>query len=121
MENGIAIIQKTDKETKGVFIDRETIEYARLNARIKKRIADTEAAQRKTSRKLLAAANAIAQRKAYTRESIGYILIRCCTIGAATWAGIAGFVHPVICAALSLFCLCTACVRLGAWLGRGRK
>lgn len=119
--NGLAIIEKTDTGTKGFFIDQDTIEFARLNAHTKKRIAHNEAVKREADRNRRKAEKAAAQRKAYNRDSAVYVLLRIATIGAMTWAGTAEMISPIICIPVSLFCLCTACVRLGAWLGRGER
>ena len=121
MQNGLAIIEKTDTKTKGFFIDQDTIEFARLNANTKKRIAQEEAEQRKANHNRRKAEKAVAQRKAYNRESAVYVLLRLATIGAMAWAVTAGMIHPAICIPVSLFCLCTACVRIGTWLGRVAK
>ena len=120
--NGLAIIEKTDTETKGFFIDQDAIECARLNALTKKRIAHAEAVKRKadqTRRKAeKAAEKAEARRKAYNLNTAKHILIHSGIIGAVAWAGTAGMIHPAICIPVGLFCLCAVCVRLGAWFGK---
>lgn len=121
MQNGLAIIEKTDTTTKGFFIDQDTIEFARLNANTKKHIAQAEAEQRKVNHSRNKAEKAEAKRKAYNRNSAVYVLMRLATIGVMALAGTAGMIHPAICIPVALFCLCTACVRLGAWLGRAAK
>lgn len=121
MENGLAIIEKTDTQTMGFYIDQDVLEFAKLNAKAKKHIANAEDAKRKADQARRKAEKAEAQRKAYTLNSIGYILTRCGIAWAVTWAGTAGMISPVICVPVSLFCLCTACVRLGAWFGRGGR
>lgn len=113
--NGVAIIERTDHGTHGVFIDQETIECARLNARIQKRIQEAAMQQQAARRKAQ-------HRKDRNRANIKYVMIRCGILGASMWALTAGFAHPVICAPVALYALCTVCVRLGAWFGRtGRK
>lgn len=119
--NGLAIIEKTDTETKGFFIDQDTIECARLNTLIKKRIAHAESVKRKADQTRRKVEKAEARRKAYNLNTVKHILLHCGIIGAVTWAGTAGMIHPIICVPVSLFCLCAACVRLGAWFGRGEK
>ena len=121
METGLAIIEKTDTETKGIFIDQETIEHARINALIKKRTMKAEADQREADRNRRKAEKAEARRKAYNLDTIKYILIRCGIIGAVAWAGMAGMIHPAICIPVGLFCLCAACLRLGEWFVRAAK
>ena len=117
MEKGLAIIEVNEAETRSVFIDQDVIECARLNALTKKHIAKVEAARRKAYRNRRKAENAAAQRKAYNLDTIKYILIRGGIIGAMAYAGMYGMIHPIICVSVSLFCLCTACLRLGAWFG----
>lgn len=118
---GLAIIEKTDTETKGFYIDQDALECARLNARVKQRTESAESAQRGADQKNLKAEKAAAMRKAYTVKTIGYILSRLCIIGAVTWAGTAGMIHPAICVPVNIICLSAACIRLGMWLGVGRK
>lgn len=50
MENGIAIIERNEAETKAVFIDQEALECARLNMRTEKRVADAKNAQKENNR-----------------------------------------------------------------------
>lgn len=132
MERGLAIIEKTDTETKGFYIDQDVLEFARLYTRTKKRIADAEArtkkriahaeaVQRKAEQSRKKAEKDEAKRKAYNRNTTKHILIYSGIIGAVAWAGTAGMIHPVNCIPVSVFCLCAACLRLGAWLGKVTK
>ena len=121
MQNGLAIIEKTDTETKGFYIDQDALEFARMNAKLDKQRNETEKAQKKVARKNSKAAKAKAKRKAYTMKTIGYILANCATCGAVAWAGMAGMIHPIIAIPVSIFCLCVACVRFGAWFGKVAK
>lgn len=111
MQNGLAIIKKTDNGTKGLYIDQETIELARLNALTQKRI-ERAAAEQYHHRK---AEKAEARRKAYTMKSVGRIMAYIAVYYAVISAGTAGMIHPAISIPVSLFCLCAACVRFGAW------
>ena len=117
-ERGLAIIEANETETKGFFIDQDALEFARLNARLDKHRKETAKAQKKEACKNSKAAKAKAQRKAYTLKTFGYILANCAVCGAVAWAGIAGMIHPIISAPVSVFCLCVACVRFGLWFGR---
>lgn len=119
--NGIAIIEKTDTETKGFFIDQDALEFARLNARTNKRISHAEAVNRKADRQCRKAEKMAARRKAYNLQTVGYVLTRCGIIGAVTWAGMVGMIHPAICIPVDLFFLCAVCLRFGAWFGRVTK
>lgn len=121
MEKGLAIIERNDTETKAVFIDKETIEFARLNAQTKKRFAHAESMKHKADQTRRKAEKAEARRKAYNLNTAKHILIHGCTIGAVAWAGTAGMIHPAICIPVGLFCLCAACLRFGAWFGRVAK
>ena len=121
MEKGLAIIEVNEAETRSIFIDQDALECARLNALTKKRIAKAEAARRKEYRNRRKTERVEAQRKAYNLDTIKYILIRGGIIVAMVWAGMSGMVHPAICIPVSLFCLCTAFLRLGAWFGRCGK
>ena len=117
MQNGIAIIEKTDTETKGVFIDQDTIEFARLNAQTKKRIEQAEDKQRKENHNRRKAEKVAAQRKAYNLNTFKHIIIHCGTCGAVIWLGTAGMIHPVVWVPIALSSLCAACLRFGAWVG----
>ena len=118
MQNGLAIIEKTDTETKGFYIDQDALEFARMNARTNKRIAKAEAENREAERQNRKAEKVAAWRKAYTLKTVGYILTDCAVCGAVAWAGMAGMIHPIISIPVSIFCLCIACVRFGSWFGR---
>jgi hypothetical protein len=120
-ERGLAVIETTDTETKGFFIDQDALEFARLNAKLDKQRMENEKAQKKAACKQSKAAKAKAQRKAYTLKTFGYILANCAVCGAVVWAGIAGLIHPIISIPVSVLCLCVACVRFGAWFGRVAK
>lgn len=120
--NGLAIIEKTDTETKGFYIDQDALECARLYARTKKRLDHAEAVRRKAEQTRLKAEKAESRRKAYNKaynlNTFKHILIHGGIIGAVTLAGTAEMIHPYICIPVGLFCLCAACLRLGAWFGR---
>lgn len=117
-ERGLAVIESNETGTTGFFIDQDALEFARLNARADKHRKEAEKAQKKVACKNSKAAKAKAQRKAYTWKTVGCILADFAICGAVTWAGIAGLIHPIISAPVSVFCLCVACVRFGTWFGR---
>lgn len=118
METGLAIIEKTATETRGVFIDQDTIECARINALVKKRTAQAEAEQREADRNRRKSEKAEARRKAYNIATAKYIAIRGGIIGTVAWGWAVGMIHPIVSIPVGLFCLCTACVRLGEWFGK---
>lgn len=111
MEKGMAIIERDEVETKAVFIDHEVTEFARQNARTKKRVEDAIEAKRK-------AENAKARKRAFHNNTIVYMLIRGGVIATAIAAAKAGLVHPVISIPVILLCLCAVCIRFGAWLAK---
>ena len=112
--NGLAIVEQTDQGTRSIYIDQDTIECARLNAKTQKRIQEAAMRQQMAKRKAQ-------YRRNYNRASARYIAIRCGMLVASVWALAAGFAHPAICIPVALYALCTGCMRLGAWLGRRRK
>lgn len=121
MKKGMAIIEVNDTEVKGIQIEQEVLEFARLNAKTKKHVAKVEekkAAEDQSRRK---AEKAEARRKAYTIHTIKDILCRCGVVVALAMAGVAKLVHPAICIPVSVYCLCTACLRFGIWFGRSGK
>ena len=117
-ERGLAVIEANEAGTTGFFIDQDALEFARLNAKLDKQRMANEKAQKKVACKNIKAAKAKAQRKTYTLDTFGRILLNCAVCVATGWAGIAGLIHPIIAAPVSVFCLCVACVRFGAWFGR---
>lgn len=118
MNKGLAVIEVNDTETKGFYIDQDALEFARLNAKISKRMKVAEAWQTAASHNNSRAEMAKARRKAYSMNAIGRILLNCAVCGGVAWAGIAGMIHPIIYVPVGLFCLCVASMRLGAWFGR---
>lgn len=116
MQNGLAIIEKTDNGTKGLYIDQETLELARLNALTQKRIEKAAAEQYMEIRNRRKAEKAEARRKAYERKSVVCILAYIAACYAVIWAGQAEMIHPAISIPVSTFWLLAACVRFVAWL-----
>lgn len=118
MEKGLAIIERDEVETRAVFIDQDILECARLNALTKKHLHEMDEAEKAKERNRRMVAKEKARRKAYAVNSAYYVLMRLAVIGAVAWAWTAGMISPAICIPVSLFCLCTACLRLGAWFGK---
>lgn len=118
--NGLAIIEKTDTDTRCVVIDQDTIECAQINARVRKRIEEAEENARIAYEKHLKHERAEAKRKAYNRASLKYVVTHGAVCGAVAWACWAGMIHPFVCIPVMLYCVCASCVRLGAWLGAKR-
>ena len=121
MNKGLAIIEVNDTETKGFYIDQEALEFTRLNAKTKKRLANSEAEKREATRNSSKAEKAEARRRAYNIHTLGYVLGRFAAAGAVTWAAWAGLVHPIISIPVTLFCFSAACLRLGAWFERSAR
>lgn len=121
MQNGIAILEKTDTGTNGFFVDQYTIELSRLNAITQQRIDKAEAERRKAAHNRRMAEKEEAKFNAYTLHTIKYILVRTGIVLATMWGGTAGIVHPAIWLFITLYCLCAVCVKLGAWFGRAVK
>lgn len=111
MEKGMAIIERDEVQTKSVFIDHETIEFARQNARTKKRIADAKVAKRKAEKEK-------ARRMAYAKKIISHILFSCAVCGGVTLAGMAGLVAPIIWILGGGISLCAACTWCGVLFGK---
>lgn len=118
MEKGLAIIERDDTKTKAVFIDHEAIEFARLNAKVKKRVEEAEAARKATNQHNRKAEKVAARRRAYTLNTIWCVLVCGGIIGGVVWAGMAGLIHPAIYIPVIMVCLSVACVRFGLWFGR---
>lgn len=121
MEKGMAIIEVNDTGTKGFYIDQDALEFSRQNAKVNKRMSNAAKDQKAAERKIRREEAAKAKRKAYTIDTIKYVAVRAFYTGAlaaavaADWASIYLFI-PVF-----LFCLSTACLRLGKWFGRSKK
>ena len=111
MEKGMAIIERDEVATKAVFIDHEIVEFARLNAQIKKRVTDAKEAKQKAEK-------VQARKRAYTNNTIAYMLKRGGVIVAAAVAANTGLIHPVLSAPIIILSLCAVCIRFGVWLGK---
>ena len=118
MERGLAIIERDEVETRAVFIDQDVLECAKLNALTKKHLKEMDEAEKARERNRRRIEKEKARRKAYNRDSAVYVTMRLGTVGAVAWACTAGMISPAICVPVGLFCLCTACLRLGAWFGK---
>lgn len=121
MERGIAILEVNEAETKAVYIDQDFVDFARMNARIKKRVEGAEKVQKVAANNRRKAEKAEEKRRAYNMASVKYLLTRSAVIGAMAWGCVAGLIHPLVSAAVILICLCTASARIGAWRGHSRK
>lgn len=132
MERGIAILEVNEAEAKAVYFDQDFVDFARMNARIKKRVARAERAQKEAERAQKEAENnrckvekaaekAEAQRRAYNMATVKYLLTRFAIIGIMAWGLAVGLIHPFVSVPLILICLCTASARIGAWRGHSRK
>ena len=117
---GLAIIEVNDTGTKGFYIDQDALECALLNAKTKKRVALAERMQREEIKKRRREAKLEAQRREYNVRSIYHIISRCLVSAAVSWATLVGMIHPVVSVPVVMFCLCTACLRLGVWAGRSK-
>ena len=118
MNKGLAVIEVNDTETKGFFIDQDALEFSRLNAKVKKRLDQAMKSKKKATATNTKAERAKAERKAYTMKTAAHILLDGAVCCGVVWAGIAGLIAPVIYIPVSVFCLCAACLRLGAWFGK---
>ena len=121
MEKGLAIMEKTDTETKCFYIDQDALECARLNAKTKKRVERLEAKQREAEAKCRKEAKEKAKRKAYTIETIKYVAVRALYTGALAAAVAADLDSLYLFIPVFIICLSGACLRLGAWFVRGAK
>lgn len=121
MQNGLAIIEKTDNGTRGLYIDQETIELSRLNALTQKRMERAAAEQRMEIQNRRKVEKAEARRKAYTQKSILQIVGSVVACYAVVGAGQAGMIQPSMSIPVSLFFLLAACVRFGAWVAKEMK
>lgn len=125
MQNGIAILKKTDMGTKGVFIDRETLELERLNALTQKRI-ERAAAERQIEKQIERqnrrnAEKAESKFSAYTKHTIKYIAVRGGIVLATTCAGVCDMIHPDLWSFITFYCTCAVCVKLCAWYWKAVK
>ena len=121
MEKGLAIMEKTDTETKCFYIDQEALEFARQNAKTKQRMDRNEAKRREAVAKFRKAAKAKAKRKAYTKDTIKYVAVRAFITAAVAAAVTADLASLYLFIPVFIICLSTACLRLGAWFVRGNK
>lgn len=118
MNKGLAIVEVNDTETKTVFLDHEVVEFARLHAKTKKRIAKEERDKRIAATMKRNAEKAAVRRRAYNIETLCYVLSRCGIAVGAGFACGAGLIHPLIGIGVAMFCIGAACLRVGEWIGR---
>lgn len=121
MDNGLAIIEKTDTETRGFYIDQDALEFARQNAKVNKRLSQAAEEKKLQDRKCRKVAAANAKKKHYTASAVRTILGRSAICAALVWAGAVGMVHPAIAVPVSLGFLCATFLRLGVLLGKVGK
>lgn len=121
MERGLMVIEKTDTETKGFYIDQDALECARLNAKVNKRLAEAEHAKQDAARKHRRAEAIKAKRKAYTISTIKYVAVRAFVTAALAAAVTADLASLYLFIPVFIICLSGACLRLGAWFVRGAK
>lgn len=121
MKKGLAIIEANEVETRSIFVDQDALECARLNALVRKRIANAEAKRREADRNHRKAEKAKARRREYALHAAGFVLSRLAVCVAVVWVGTAEMIHPAIYIPVALFNLCAACLRLGAWSGKVAK
>ena len=117
---GLAIIEVNDTGAKGFYIDQDALECARLNEKTKRRAAKEERMQREAERKSRREAHLAAKYREYTIRTICYVLSHCAASVAAAVATYFGMVHPALGAVVVALCICSACLRLGAWIGRSK-
>ena len=118
MQKGVAVFERDDVKTSAIFIDHEVVEFARMNAKIKKQNERTNEDDTEAEVLRRRAEKAEARRRAYTMSTVFYILTRAGISVAAALAGMAGMIHPAIYIPVIGVCLCAACIRLGVWFGR---
>jgi hypothetical protein len=118
MEKGLAIIEVTDTEVKGVHIDHEVLEFAMLNALTKKHREQMENSQSVEDRSRSRAERMKQKRRAYNVRSFWYVVSRLGIAWAVAWAGWSGMVAAGIWVPVTACAVSLACVRLGVWLGR---
>lgn len=121
MDNGLAIIEKTDTETRGFYIDQDALEFSRQNAKVNKRLSKVAEEKKLMERKCRKASAANAKRKHYTASAVRAILGRSAICAALVWAGSVGVVHPAIAVPVSLGFLCATFLRLGVLIGKVGK
>lgn len=120
---GMLIAERNDTETKTVYIEQETLEFARQNMLTKKRRADNARKQKEADSKRSKAEKAEARRRAYDMATVKYMLTRFAFSGVMVAGWAAGLIHPLVSVPLILVSLCTACARCGLWIGKnsGRR
>lgn len=121
MENGMAIFERNETETKTVFIDQEALECARLNKRTEKRIAEAEKEQKENQSIHRKSEKKQARFRAFTMKTLKEVLICGGIISLAVYGEYSGMIHPAIAIPVMLLCLCTASVKAGIWVGRNRR
>lgn len=118
MQKGVAVFERDDVKTSAIFIDHEVVEFARMNAKAKKRIEADRKTDNTEEIKRRRAEKAEARRKAFTFRTVRSILSCFGVICCAACGGAADMIHPAIYVPVIVASLCVACLRCGLYFGR---
>lgn len=127
--NGVAVIDVNEHETKTIFFDREIVEFAQLNSKIKKnrkrnedKIKDRnkkimEETERKNKEKARRQANKIKWR-VYTTEVFTSIICNFILIAAVIWIAFVDLVSPFVAVPVIAYLFAKSCTKFGIWFAR---
>ena len=115
--NGTAIFKVTDTKQDETFINGNTVRVARIDAMLKRNRKHNEDERKKVERKHRMLNNKRKKWKEYTIDTFTFIGVRGVIMSCCMLSMIVGLMHPVISIPVSVYCVCTACIRLGVWYG----
>lgn len=127
--NGVAVIDVNEHETKTIFFDREIVEFAQLNSKIKKnrkrnedKIKDRnkkimEETERKNKEKARRQANKIKWR-VYTKDVFTSIICNFILIAAVIWITFVDLVSPFVAVPVIAYFFAKSCTKFGIWFAR---
>ena len=116
MKNGIMTIDNSNIKT--VYIDREAVEFARLNKRTQDHISNIENAKADAERNHRKAESKRKKFEDFTLKTLLSVVFGMFGTIAIIMAGVAGMIAPVIWIPVAIAWLCLISIKIGVWFGR---
>ena len=115
--NGTAIFKVTDTEQNASFVNGNTVKITKLDAMLKHNSKRNENERNKVIHERRIQNNKRRKWREYTIDSFTFIGVRVAVMSCCMLTMIVGMMHPVISIPVSVYCVCTACIRFGVWYG----
>jgi len=127
--NGVAVIDVNEHETKTIFFDREVVEFAQLNSKIKKNRKRNEDKIKSRNKKIMEETERKNKEKAkerasqvkwrvYTTKTFTSILCSFILIAAVIWVAFVDLVSPFVAVPVIAYFFSKSCTKFGIWFAR---